>query len=436
MKIATLCFLHPHKVPGGQQRVAYDLFHHAARKYGREASLLIASDFQLEPMRTADSSRLVEVAPNEFVYVCRRYEYDYFTNFDFAGQLEMIRLLESFKPDVVHMHHFLGFGLDFVAFMRARLPQARLVFTFHEFIPICHNNGHLRRKYDGGICDEVHAVRCQQCFPEHRLDYFEHRKEFFAGMFGNFHGMSTVSEFAKKTLARNLPVESEIRVIPNGPIRAAAPAAHAKPPRSGRTVFGFIGQVHPLKGVDQLLDAMLDLVKDGAVSPRRVELQIHGNPIDAAYHQHLDRRMAQAAEAQLKATLRGKYSPTNLEQVFSEIDIVVVPSMWPETYCLTADEAILAGKTLVCANVPAILERVKPSKGTFFYESGSVRDMKRALLEALEAWKEGEWEDSFSVPLTTGEEVFEAYERELYVARVPQAAIRAHAETHQAMSQT
>jgi hypothetical protein len=57
---------------------------------------------------------------------------------------------------------------------------------------------------------------------------------------------------------------------------------------------------------------------------------------------------------------------------------------------------------------------VKPSKGTFFYESGSVRDMKRALLEALEAWKEGEWEDSFSVPLTTPEEVFEAYDRQLY----------------------
>jgi glycosyltransferase involved in cell wall biosynthesis len=145
-----------------------------------------------------------------------------------------------------------------------------------------------------------------------------------------------------------------------------------------------------------------------------VELQIHGNPIDAAYHQHLDARVAQAAEAQLKATLRGKYSPTNLEQVFSEIDIVVVPSMWPETYCLTADEAILAGKILVCANVPAIAERIKASKGTFFFESGSIKDLKRALVEAINALEEGEWEDSFSVPLMTPEQVFEAYEHELY----------------------
>jgi glycosyltransferase involved in cell wall biosynthesis len=417
MKIATLCFLHPHKVPGGQQRVAYDLFHEAARKYGRENSLLIASDFQSEPIRTADSSRLVEVAPNEFIYVCRRYEYNYFTNFDYAGQLEMIRLLESFKPDVVHMHHFLGFGLDFVAFMRARLPGARLVFTFHEFLPICQNNGHLRRLYDGGICEEVHAVRCQQCFPQERLDYFEHRKDFFAGMFANFDATSTVSDFARRTLERNLPLRSAIRVIQNGPIGPAKrPPEKPEGSRPGRTVVGFIGQVHPLKGVEQMLEAMLQLVTDNSVSARRVEVQVHGNPVDAAYQQKLEGWVAKTAEKSLTTSLRGKYSPTNLEKVFAELDVVVVPSMWPETYCLTADEAILAGKILVCANVPAILERVKASKGTFFYESGSIRDLKRALAEAIQAHREGEWEESFSVPLTNPKAVFEAYEHQLYRA--------------------
>lgn len=415
MKLATLCFLHPHKVPGGQQRVAYDLFRGAAKKYGRENSLFIASDYQAEPLRTAQSSRLAEVAPYEFVFICPTYEYQFFTNGDFTGQQELIRLLESFAPDVVHLHHFLGFGLDLVPFVRARLPKARLVFTFHEFIAICHNNGHLRRKYDGGICEEAHAVRCQQCFPEERLDYFEQRKAFFADMFGAFQGLSTVSEYARRTLERNLGVRIPIEVISNGPIAAAAAARRAVPLRkSGRCVVGFVGQVHPTKGVEQLITAMTQLVADGTVDAKRLELQIFGNPIDEAYRKTLEAAVSVANEASVKTTLQGKYSPTDLQALFSEIDVVVVPSMWPESYCLTADEAATAGKTLVCANFPAVRERMKESKGAFFFETGSVKDMKRALVEALNSFEEGEWEDPFSVPTTTADKVFEAYERQLY----------------------
>jgi len=415
MKLATLCYLHPHKVPGGQQRVAYDLFQQAASKFGRENSLFIASDFNSEPLRTAQSSRLVEVGPGEFVYVCRGYDFRFFTNFDFPGQLEMIRLLESFEPDVIHMHHFLGFGLDFISFVRAQLPGCRLVFTVHEFLSICHNNGHLRRKHDGGICGKVHAVDCQQCFPQERLDYFEHRKIFFGDMLSKFDGLSTVSEFARHTIEQNLPLKERVQVISNGPLRPREQAVRKRKFGStDRCVIGFIGQVHPVKGVDLLLDAVSELVADGTVEARRIEVQIFGNLIDPAYREKLEARVAHTNGQSLKTTLRGVYSPTNLSSVFSDVDIVVVPSMWPESYCLTADEAILAEKTLVCANFPAVRERIRESKGTFFFESGSAKDLKRALVEAITSLERGEWENPFSMRLSTPEALYESYESQLY----------------------
>src|SRR5438067_3189335 len=112
MKIAYLCFLHPHKVPGGQQRITYELFNEARKRHGVESAVLIASDLERSPLRTADSSSLTEVAPREFVYVSPAFEHRFFTNYDYTGQLELMRLLESVQPDVVHFHHFLGFGLD------------------------------------------------------------------------------------------------------------------------------------------------------------------------------------------------------------------------------------------------------------------------------------------------------------------------------------
>jgi hypothetical protein len=131
-------------------------------------------------------------------------------------------------------------------------------------------------------------------------------------------------------------------VIPNGPIRTGVPAVHAKPPRSGRTVIGFVGQAHPLKGFGRLVDATLDLVKDAAVSPRPAR-----GPADpwqpdrrrrppAPLRSHsAGRRGPQGGAArQVPADQPSRCSP-------EEIDMVVVPSMWPETYCLTADEAIL-----------------------------------------------------------------------------------------------
>ena len=416
MKLAVLCFLHPHKVPGGQQRVAYDLFTRAARKHGAGNAMFIAGDFDTAPMKTAQSSTITEVAPNEFVYVCRGFDFRFYTNPDTSGQLELIRLLESFQPDVVHMHHFLGFGLDFVFLMRARLPGARLCFTVHEFLAVCHNNGHLRRRYDGGICDEVHALRCQQCFPEERLDYFHHRRSFFADAFECFDAVSAVSQYAAAVLERNLPLRQRIRVIQNGPVMSddlARARAHPNG-NTGRCVVGFIGQVHPAKGVDMFLDGMLDLVREKVIDPERVEVQVFGNIVDPEHGEKLKEFVEIAGYSGLTTGIRGVYAPGNLAPVFSELDVVVIPSLWPESYCLSVDEAILAGKRVVCSRFPAILERATETSGLFLYEMGSRKDLKRALVRALRAFGSEEWQDPFTVPVLMLDEIHETYESVLY----------------------
>ncbi|NTV94305.1 MAG: glycosyltransferase family 4 protein [Thiobacillus sp.] len=417
MKIAYLCFLHPSKVPGGQQRIAYDLFQCAGSKYGFDNTLFIASDLQVEPLRTAQSSRLVEVGKSEFVYVCQRYDYRFHTNFDVKGQLEIIRLLKSLAPDVIHVHHFLAFGLDFFPALRAAMPNTRLVFTLHEFLPICQNNGHLLRKHDGGICDKVHAISCQKCFPNERLDYFEHRRAFVEDILSIFDGVSAVSNYARDILDKNLSLRCPVKVIENGPLKRDDPRGGARNAnKKRRLVIGFIGQVHAVKGVDLLLGAVDDLMRETGGYAHSIEVHIFGNLVDLGYREVLERRVAQVNSTSLKVVLRGPYSATDLERVFSDIDLVVIPSIWPETYCLTVDEAVHAKKTVVCANFPAVLERIRECKGAFLFQSGSQSDLMRALGEAIKVVRVGEWENPFSKALITVDELFKNYHEKLYLS--------------------
>jgi glycosyltransferase involved in cell wall biosynthesis len=178
---------------------------------------------------------------------------------------------------------------------------------------------------------------------------------------------------------------------------------------------GFIGQIHPAKGVDLLLDAIVDLINTRNVDPDMIELQLHGNVLEPGYAAALQLRIAQINDLGLKTHLKGVYSPSSTGSLLCGLDVVVIPSLWPESYCLTADEAILSGARVICANLPSILERIKPSPAVRFFETGSVLDLKRALLDCFATvHEEVAAPSAFVHPMLSYGELYERYEGALY----------------------
>ena len=53
--------------------------------------------------------------------------------------------LTTFQPDVVHFQHTLFLGYDLIRQTRNILPGAAIVYTLHEFLPICHRQGQMVR---------------------------------------------------------------------------------------------------------------------------------------------------------------------------------------------------------------------------------------------------------------------------------------------------
>ncbi|MEM1724775.1 MAG: glycosyltransferase, partial [Thermoplasmata archaeon] len=58
--------------------------------------------------------------------------------------------------------------------------------------------------------------------------------------------------------------------------------------------------------------------------------------------------------------IHGKYDKQMLPDIIekNEIDIIFIPSIWPETFCYTAEEAMKMGMPIVIFNLGAPYERV------------------------------------------------------------------------------
>ena len=173
MKVLLLSLFHPELVRGGAQQICYELFEGLKERDGIEPVLLCA----IEPRFTAlykSGARITgfDNRPNEYVFLNR--DYDYVWNKAANPQLieAYAEFLEMVRPDVVHFHHFLLFGINLLPLTRRILPDAKLVFTFHEFLSICAADGQMVRRTDRSLCSSASGVRCHQCLPDRSPDFF------------------------------------------------------------------------------------------------------------------------------------------------------------------------------------------------------------------------------------------------------------------------
>lgn len=102
--------------------------------------------------------------------------------------------------------------------------------------------------------------------------------------------------------------------------------------------LGFIGSTESYKGFPILKEALLLLVKKGICN---WHLSVWGGKVG------IDKECS-------LITHRGKYNPNEIKAIYQDMDLLIVPSMWKETFSLVTLEAISYGvPVLVSANVGA-----------------------------------------------------------------------------------
>jgi glycosyltransferase involved in cell wall biosynthesis len=321
-------------------------------------------------------------------------------------------VIDEFKPDVAHIHHLTCLSTGIVGQLEERrIPR---FLTLHDYWLICHRGQLL--DVDCQCCENVTrdaAAMCSSCLdPAVASD---------AGFFGA-RVFRAVTRYAPGPAARlrrsGLRFATVLGADTDGPAKRRtshmqdvcglitqfiAPSrfmrdrfvafgiageritvadygfdagpfrSMSRTPRNGPLRVGFLGSLMISKAPHVLLESVgrlpLDVV---SVTVYGEHTPYHG---DDTYRDRLSPLVAQP-----NVSLRGPLSHADVPKALAALDVLVVPSIWPENSPLVIHEAFLAGVPVIGSDIGGIPELVMHEVNGLLFRAGDVDGLARALL--------------------------------------------------------
>lgn len=263
-----------------------------------------------------------------------------------AGNL--VALLNDLRPDVVHTNCITSFSAKiFPAIRRAGIP---IVHTLRDYYLLCplttmHRNG--------ANCER----RCVSC------------AAFSRGRRNHSEFVSSVVGVSRWILDRHLAFglferASEKAVIYNSYEAPPAGGQKERTTAEGGLRLGYIGRLHPTKGIESLLEA------------------VRGLPLDA-WTLDIAGSGRNEYEAQLKTTYESErvrfLGWQETATFFESIDVLVVPSTWHEPMARAILEACAHGVPVVASATGGIPELVKDGRTGWLFEAGNSDSLRATL---------------------------------------------------------
>jgi len=392
MRVLMIAHGHPSLIKGGGEIAAYQLFQ-ALRERDIDAYLLAATR---EDALRHGGTPFSMLRPHEILFHGQMRDYFYLS----PDSLRVVwhdfrQLLEQLQPDAIHFHHILHLGTQFIreaARYRANAGKpVRLIFTLHEYLPICANDGQMVMFDSDELCTEASPTRCAYCLkqrpprPRTPEELFL-RERLIRAAFSLIDHFIAPSVFLRQTYQR-WGLSQPISVIDNGlpPMQPLAP--RPLQPDQPRARFAYLGQINHYKGVQILLEAI------GFLEPKlreQIQIDIHGCGLadqDEALRQQIE-ALRQRYPSQLH--IHGRYDRDELGRLFNEFDTLVLPSIWWENSPLVLQEAKGYGRPVICSDIGGMQEKVTDGVDGLRFSRGSAASLARAMQRAAdpETWEQ------------------------------------------------
>jgi glycosyltransferase involved in cell wall biosynthesis len=393
LRVLLICQFHPELVRGGAQQVTYELFQELRERNDIEGFLLASLD-ETHPALFKSGARITgfDGRRDEYLFLSRDYDSWWHKLGEPLLVESFIEFLQTIRPDVVHFHHFVAFGIDLLSVVRRVLPACRIIFTLHEFMAICAADGHMVRRTDRSLCDHASQVRCHQCFPDRSPEEFLLRKMWFMRHLAQVDCFVCPSQFMIEHYVTWGIARDKLFHVANGQ-RSYATAPSRANAAGPKTRFGFFGQLNDNKGPHIVLRAV-ELLRADGMTDFHVELNGDNQRFASAeVRAEIEGFLAaeqQRPPAERLVTANGSYHIDQLQQRMSRIDWCIVPSLWWEAFGLVISEAWMFGKPVICSNVGAMAERVTDEVDSLLFEMGDARALAAVMQRACT--EDGLWQ--------------------------------------------
>ena len=347
---------HPLVAPGGSEILAYDLFESIKTHTHYDAFFLAASNGQYRQSRLSTPFQTVNNAPNEILFWGGEFNHFYQSQTNHQPVYSHFKnFLQELQPDVVHFHHSINIGLEVLSVVRQTLPNAKIVYTLHEFLLICNRDGQMLFRHNNDLCEYASPARCNRCFPELSPQKFRMREEFIKAHLKLVDVFVSPSHFLANRFVDWGITQEKLVVIENG--RQIVPSA---PPRDNgesgkRNVFGFFGQINPYKGVIFALDAVAYLVKNKFTDFR---LELFGS-VDTQTKEFQHNFFQLVNRYKNNVTYHGGYRNDEMPDLIKQVDWAIVPSTWWENSPLVIQEVFMHRRPIICSNIGGMAEKVE-----------------------------------------------------------------------------
>jgi glycosyltransferase involved in cell wall biosynthesis len=295
-----------------------------------------------------------------------------------------------------------------------------VVATLHDHTLVCPAGGQRVHRAENHVCRTIDAERCVRCFPDSPF----HDQIAFARLTGGAHARGRLrgaaATFARRfprlaarasRAARRVPVfplttehiearlaaarrvfdQIDLFIAPSPSIASEferlgiapakirvsdygfVPLMRNRRSESGRPLrIGYVGTIVWHKGVHVLIDAVRGL------PAAAYEVKIFGDPgVFPEYAATL-----RAGAAGLPVHFMGAFDRERTADIYAQIDVLVVPSLWLENSPLVIHEAFMAGVPVIGARIGGIPDLVDDGGSGLLYDAAS-RDALAATLRRV-----------------------------------------------------
>lgn len=373
-RILIISHGHPAFSKGGAEVAAYNLFREYKKRYPGKTLFLARHG-----KSGTESFPIAQLENDEFLFFSSTH--DYFTHTQPQKEIlwkEVKTLIEQFKPDVVHFHHYIHIGIELLRIAKNISSAPKIFLTLHEYSAICNHNGQMVKTGERKqLCHKSSPIECHNCFSATSSGDFLLREYFLKSFFEIVDHFISPSHFLKQRYIDWGIAAEKITVLENGQEPALNIVNRDISATDYKIRFGYFGQLNPYKGIDVLLNAFQLLPKK---YKKQVQLDIFGANLEIQSSDFSNKIKQLLTDNKSIVTNHGSYESNELASLLNQVDCVIVPSIWWENSPMVIQEAFMYKRPVICSNIGGMHEKVTDGINGIHFLARKPDDLKEKII--------------------------------------------------------